>query len=148
MKKMLPFVQFYVCIHICIHVHMFNSFGMWNKVVINFLPFCKGLMRHIFTIFITATTLKVTVLFFHVWNFSYGPINGVSYLYYAFSPERLDLQLYYSTWFKYIFVDYVFFCYLLLVLTYMLLLIRTKSPYVYGHHHTGMGPHTCMVIFF
>ena len=31
---------------------------------------------------------------------------------------------------------------------YMLVPICAKSPYVYRHQHTGMGPHTCTVIFF
>ena len=29
----------------------------------------------------------------------------------------------------------------------MLVTIHVKSPYVYGRHHTGMGPHTCMDFF-
>ena len=30
----------------------------------------------------------------------------------------------------------------------MLLTICAKSPYTYGHHHTSIGPHTHMVIYF
>ena len=33
------------------------------------------------------------------------------------------------------------------IYTYMLVSICAKSLYVYGHHHTGMGTHTEMVIF-
>ena len=30
----------------------------------------------------------------------------------------------------------------------MLVTIRTKSPYTYGHHRTSRGTHTCMGMFF
>ena len=31
---------------------------------------------------------------------------------------------------------------------FMLVPIREKSLYMYEHHHTGMGPHNHMVIYF
>ena len=38
--------------------------------------------------------------------------------------------------------------YILNIYIYMLVTICAKLPYAYRHHHTGIGPHTHMVIYF
>ena len=48
---------------------------------------------------------------------------------------------------RYYYTNRIFQIVLFLKRVYMLLPIRAKSLYAYGHHHTVMGPHTHVVIF-
>ena len=72
--------SFFTCVYveyICIYLYIFSSYYCFILRLFS----CKGLMCRFFIILVTDPVCRVAVMFVHIIKISYGPMNGVSYLY-------------------------------------------------------------------